>query len=84
MKMTYNFGLLDLFSNHQNRYTCKFESNCKPYCLPHRLYDKAGKYKQLQDAYFGKPESERVVVSFLPIQDIKKRILARQEISLAS
>ena len=81
---TYNFGLLDLFSNHQNRYTCKFESNCKPYCLPHRLYDKAGKYKQLQDAYFGKPESERVVVSFLPVSVIKKKILARQEIPLAS
>ena len=81
---TYNFGLLDLCSNHQNKYTGEFKPNCRPYCLRNRLYDRNGKYKQLQDAYFGKPESERVVVSFLPIPVIKRRILAKEETPLAS
>lgn len=81
---TYNFGLLDLCSNHQNKYTGEFKPNCRPYCLRNRLYDRNGKYKQLQEAYFGRTESEQVAVGFLPIPVIKKRILDKQETLIAS
>ena len=83
---TCNFGLFDLYSNHQDEYTYKFEPNCIPYCLQNRLYDRTGKYKVLQETYEKnvRRKPNKTVVSVLPIGEIKKRILARNDSELTS
>lgn len=78
---TYDLGLFDLYHNQVSP-SYRYKANCRPYCLKNRLYDRTGKYQQLQDVYFnnclGRKRKDKVV-GVLPIGDIKKLLRTKSE-----